>query len=237
MPLSFRCTVNRNQKTEGNKSMNTTRVGGMMLIIYLAMVLIIMFGSGCASYQAEDFQEMVSRTEQLNQTVETLQATVVPAVETLSEQGLISAETAEKTKDISGEIDTVQGHITQVTESLAQQEFTQDGTAGLIEAAVGINNATKPFNPYWPITSGVLSVVSVVASAIAKKKSTEVVKEKQERAVVDKALTETVKGLETAKRDLKDNTEALDTIKTSLKQSQVTSETRQIVTKIRAEAA
>ena len=237
MPLSFRCTVTRNRKTEGNENMNMTRVSGLMLMIYLAVALMLMFGSGCTNYKAKDFNEIVTQTEQLNQTVETLQETVVPVVETLNEQGLVDADMVEKTKKVSGEIDTVQGHIAQVTDSLAQQQFTQDGTAGLMAAAIGINNATKPFNPYWPVTSGILSIISVVAGAIAKKKSSEVVKEKQQRVVVDKALTETVKGLETAKRDLKDNTEALATIKTSLKQSQVTSETKQIVAKIRAEAA
>ncbi len=242
--------------------MSNKQISGILLCTLAAMLALCFFTTGCSSYKAQTGQDIVSYTEMLNETVESLQEAVVPLVQNLNEQGVVDDKVVQQVSKVSGEIDVVQGNIKTVTDQMADYQY-EDGTVGMIDTARTINRWTSAFNPFSGTIDAILLAITGIASVIARKKGKQVkaVTKEKEQVEFDKwlikddldeseqmlseaeaelhetrtALKETIQGVQKAKDSINSDTGALQVLKDSLREKQKSPTTPAKIAEIKAQ--
>ena len=231
------------------------------IVLCMAAFMLTLCLTGCSSYQGQDGQQIVSYTEKLNDTVESLQDAVVPLMQSLSEQGIVDTDTVDQVTKVSGQIDIVQNDIKTVTNGMTDYQYS-DGTVGMIDAARTINQWTSAFNPFSGTIDAVLLAITGIASVIARRKDKQVkaVTKEKEQVEFDRwstqneldmaersldeaeteltetrtALKETIQGVQKAKETISNDDGALTVLKDSLREKQKTPATAATIAKIKA---
>ena len=232
--------------------------GTVLCIVTLTLALAL---TGCSDYKGQSGREIVSYTEKLNNTVESLQDAVVPLMQSLSEQGIVDSDTVEKVTKVSGEIDTVQNDIKAATDGMADHQY-EDGTVGLLATIRDVNRWTSAFNPFSGTVDAILLALTGIATVVAGRKSKQVktVTKEKEQAEYDKwtvqneldmaghslddaeselqetrtALKETIQGVQKAKENINNDSGALSVLKESLREKQKTPATAATIARIKA---
>ena len=231
------------------------------IVLCLAVLMLPLCLTGCSSYQGQDGQQIVSYTEKLNDTVESLQDAVVPLMQSLSEQGIVDSDTVATVTKVSSQVDTVQDDIKTVTAGMADAQY-DDGTVGLLTTARNINRLTSAFNPFSGTIDAVLLAVTGIATVIAGRKNKQVKTVTQEKEQVEferwstqnelditeqsldqaeselqqtrTALKETIQGVQKAKDTISNDDGALTVLKDSLREKQKTPATAAKIAEIKA---
>ncbi len=181
---------------------------GLLLTMMLAAILIL---PGCTSVTPEQMQALGDNVQALTDQVEQLQVADAQAAK--------PALTAEANQ----EIDKLQAQLVQIGEALKNAQYTGGGDlTTLIEGAMAVNNATSPFNPYSVYINIALLAALTIVGSFARKKA-------GEASAVNKALSETVKGIETYKANVAD----VSVLKQALAEAQ-SKETKVMVTEIKS---
>lgn len=189
-------------------------------LIFILMTICL---TGCG-YTNQQSQDIANTAQAVTAAITDLQATVIPLVENLNEQGAVSDADAEKVVKIAGEVDRVKQQVSDI--AVAMQGSTGDGVEGVINTLSAVNTATAPYNPFSTYISIGLGLAGAIAGLFAKRKNTQAVS-------ATKALAETVKGIQAVKNALGTDERAIRTIKTSLGEAQST-DTKQAVAVIKA---
>ncbi len=231
------------------------------IVLCLAVLILPLCLTGCSNYQGQTGKDVVNYTEKLNETVESLQDSVVPLLQSLNQQGLVDDNTVAKVTKVSSEIDTVQDDIKTVTDGMVDAQY-DDGTVGLLATARGINRLTSAFNPFSGTIDAVLLAMTGIATVVAGRKSKQVktiAKEKEhieyerwstqselemteqslssaetELQETQTALKETIQGVQKAKEVMVDDVGSLVVLKNSLREKQKTPATAATIAKIKA---
>lgn len=159
---------------------------------YLIIMLLPL--AGC-NFQSEQVRQFANLADKVVAVTEQLTDTVVPMVESLNEQGVVSDSDKENITKLAGEVTKVNAHVAEI--STALKEVQQDDLQGLVEAGRAVNKATSPYNPYSGVVEIALLALSGILGIFAKKKT-------DEANLSAKALAQTVVGVQKAKDSLTD---------------------------------
>lgn len=177
------------------------------LITILILATLPIF-AGCNSFNPEQAKKLAELADKVVLVTEELQESVVPMIENLNAQGIVSDADTANIKKISDQIDKVQVDVVAVSEGI--KTIQSDGIQGIIEGGRAVN-AVIP-SPYQNAIDIALLALAAVAGLFAKKKSSQAL-------LSNKALTQTVAGVQKAKDKLID-AEAKESINIELSRAQ-----------------
>ena len=181
--------------------------------------------SGCQqSLTPQQVQKAAADINSLNEQLVVYQQQALVVAQGLADANLVDPNIAIKAAKINAQIDAVRAKINVLTAALSSVQLTGDNNQDLLNLLQQLNAASAPFNPYAAPTAGVLAIISLVLTAIAKKKSTQAAANKQ-------ALTEVIKGAQDFKAEA--NIEAVKVFKDAQDSAQSAS-TKEIVGAIKA---
>lgn len=196
----------------------------LITIIILATLPIF---AGCNSFNPEQAKKLAELADKVVSVTEELQESVVPMIENLNEQGIVSDSDTANIKKISEQITEVKEDVVAVSEGI--KTIQSDGIQGLLEGGRKIN-AVVP-SPYQNVVDIVLLALTGIAGLFAKKKATEAQASKGKLEVVTTAMAETVNGIQAIKRTLKD-AETVESVKNELGKAQ-SAATKKIVAELK----
>lgn len=196
------------------------------IIIILILATLPIF-AGCNSFNPEQAKKLADLADKVVLVTEELQESVVPMIENLNAQGIVSDSDTANIKKISDQIDKVQVDVVAVSEGI--KTIQSEGIQGIIEGGQAINSAIP--NPYQGIINVVLLALSGIAGMIAKKKTTEAQTTKTKLEVVSTAMAETVNGIQNVKRVIPD-AEVVESVKNELGKAQSTA-TKKLVAELK----
>lgn len=180
--------------------------------------LMCMFMAGCSGLQNP--QDVAALSDQVNIVAADLQEAILPLVEKLNAQGIVSDTDKANIGQISAEVDRVQAQVADISQAI------KDSSGGdVIDTLQAVNAATAPYNPWSMYINVGLGIVGAVLGVFAKKKT-------DEANSAAKALGQTVQAIQAVKSAMATDTRVIDTLKTELSKAQDT-ETKQTVALIK----
>jgi uncharacterized lipoprotein YehR (DUF1307 family) len=193
-------------------------------LIIVSIAFIFAF-SGCQNaVTPQQVQKMAADINGLNDQLTAYQMAGVQIAQGLSDSSIVDPNIMVKVNQINAEADKVRAKIAVLTTALQSVQLTGDNNQDLVTLLSQLNAASSPFNPYAAPAAGVLALISLILTAIAKQKAAQAAANKA-------ALTEVIKGAEDFKT--KANTEAVTVFKAAQDSAQSAS-TKEMVGAIKA---
>ena len=192
----------------------------------ICVSIVVMFAlQGCQlSLTPVQVQKAAAEVNSLNDRLTEYQEQVLIVAQGLADTNLIDPNLVIKAALLDQQINEARAKISILTAALRNVPLTGDDNQDLLNLLQQLNAASAPFNPYAAPTAGVLAIISLVLTAIAKKKSTQAAANKQ-------ALTEVIKGAQDFKAEA--NIEAVKVFKDTQDCAQ-SAATKEIVGAIKA---
>lgn len=183
--------------------------------------LMCMFMAGCSGLNEQSIQDMAKLSDQVTLVTTDLQEAILPLVEKLNAQGIVSDTDTANIAKISDEMDKVKTQVSDISQAI--QNSSGGDIIGTLQA---VNTATAPYNPWSMYINVGLGIIGTVLGLFAKKKT-------DEANLAAKALGQTVQAIQSVKAALATDNRAIDTLKTELSKAQ-DSDTKQTVALIKA---
>ena len=144
------------------------------LLIVISMAVIFAIG-GCQqnSITPEKVQQIAAEVNSLNDQATAYQQQAVLIAQGMVDANIVDPKIMAKVNQLNTEADKVRAKIAVLTAALQSVKLTGDNNQDLLTLLQQLNAASSPFNPYAAPAAGILAIISLILTAIAKKKAAE----------------------------------------------------------------
>ena len=137
--------------------------------------------SGCQQYSVtpERVQQMAAEVNSLNDQAMAYQQQAVLIAQGMVDANIVDPKIMAKVNQLNAEADKVRAKIAILTAALQSVKLTGDNNQDLLILLQQLNTASSPFNPYAAPTAGILAIISLILTAVAKQKASQATKANQ----------------------------------------------------------